>query len=453
MSLNIIILAAGGGKRMHSALPKVMHKVGGKSMLEHVLIAAQKLKPKTLNVVVNSEIENIKDSFEGYKINWHNQLEQKGTADAVKIVLPSLQKKEKVLILYADTPLIDFQLLEKFINYMPESHVKVLTVELDNPYGYGRIIREQAKEEIIAKIIEESEADETQKNIKECNTGIVFSDVDILESLINEVKNDNSRKEFYLTDIVSIANSKDLFVAPLLSKECNSLLGVNDKCQLENTEQIYQSNNRKKFLEQGVTMLDSRSVFFKGDVEIGIDVEIDANVILEGNVKLGDNVKVRSNTIIKDSVISNDTEIKPYSIVEDSVIGNNCNIGPFARIRPNCNLEENVGIGNFVEVKASNIKKNTKANHLTYLGDSDIGENVNVGAGVITCNYDGVNKHKTIIKDNVFIGSDSQLIAPIIVEEGVTIAAGSTITDNSEKDSLLIARSRQQEKKNWKKIR
>ena len=240
-------------------------------------------------------------------------------------------------------------------------------------------------------------------------------------------------------------------MAPLLSKEFNSLLGVNDKCQLEKTEQIYQNEKRNFFLKQGVTMLDAKSIFFKGDVEIGKDVEIDVNVMLEGNVKLGNNVKIRSNTIIKDSIISDQTEIKPYTIVEDSVIGNNCSIGPFARIRPNCNLEENVGIGNFVEVKSSIIKKNTKANHLTYLGDSEIGENVNVGAGVITCNYDGINKHKTIIKNNVFIGSDSQLIAPIIVEEGVTIAAGSTITENSEKDSLLIARSRQQEKKNWKK--
>ena len=241
-------------------------------------------------------------------------------------------------------------------------------------------------------------------------------------------------------------------VAPLLAvDERNSLLGVNDKCQLENTEQIFQKNNRQKFLTQGVTMLDAGSIYFRGDVEIGSDVEIDGNVIFEGVVKLGNNVKIRANTIIKNSVISNATEIKPYSIVEDSIIGNNCSIGPFARIRPNCTLEENVGIGNFVEVKASSIKKNTKANHLTYLGDSEIGENVNVGAGVITCNYDGVEKHKTIIKDNVFVGSDSQLIAPIIVEEGVTIAAGSTITDNSDKDSLLIARSRQLEKKNWKR--
>ena len=336
---------------------------------------------------------------------------------------------------------------------MPESDVKVLTVELENPFGYGRIIREQAEEEIVAKIIEEVEADHIQKNVKECNTGIIFSEVKKLSNLISEVNNDNSKKEFYLTDIVSIANAKEMMVVPLLSKETNSLLGVNDKCQLEETEQIFQNNKRKKFLQQGVTMLDSKSIFFKGDVEIGIDVEIEANVIFEGNVKIGNNVQVKANTIIKDSLIDDNSEIKPYSIVEDSLIGKNCNIGPFARIRPNCNLEENVGIGNFVEVKASNIKKNTKANHLTYLGDSDIGENVNVGAGVITCNYDGVDKHKTIIKDNVFIGSDSQLIAPIIVEEGVTIAAGSTITENSEKDSLLIARSRQQEKKNWKKIR
>ena len=451
MNLNIIILAAGKGKRMHSSLPKVMHKVGGKSMLEHVLISAKKLNPSSINVVLSPKIESIKKSFGGYDIAWHIQSEQKGTADAVKIVLPSLKEDEKVLILYADTPLIDSNLLDKFINYMPKSDVKVLTVNLEKPFGYGRIIREQAEEEIISKIIEETEADDLQKNIKECNTGIIFSDVSTLNSLISEVKNDNSKKEFYLTDIVSIANLKNMMVVPLLSKETNSLLGVNDKLQLEETEQIYQSNNRKKFLRQGVTMLDSKSVFFKGDVEIGEDVEIEANVIFEGNVKLGDKVQIKSNTIIKNSVISSGTEVKPYTIIEDSLVGKNCNIGPFARIRPNCTLEESVGIGNFVEVKASNIKKNTKANHLTYLGDSDIGENVNVGAGVITCNYDGVNKHKTVIKDNVFIGSDSQLIAPIIVEEGVTIAAGSTITDNSEKDSLLIARSRQQEKKNWKR--
>ena len=451
MNLNIIILAAGKGKRMHSSLPKVMHKVGGKSMLEHVLISAKKLNPSSINVVLSPKIESIKKSFGGYDIDWHIQSEQKGTADAVKIVLPSLKEDEKVLILYADTPLIDSNLLDKFINYMPKSDVKVLTVNLEKPFGYGRIIREQAEEEIISKIIEETEADDLQKNIKECNTGIIFSDVSTLNSLISEVKNDNSKKEFYLTDIVSIANLKNMMVVPLLSKETNSLLGVNDKLQLEETEQIYQSNNRKKFLRQGVTMLDSKSVFFKGDVEIGEDVEIEANVIFEGNVKLDDKVQIKSNTIIKNSVISSGTEVKPYTIIEDSLIGKNCNIGPFARIRPNCTLEESVGIGNFVEVKASNIKKNTKANHLTYLGDSDIGENVNVGAGVITCNYDGVNKHKTVIKDNVFIGSDSQLIAPIIVEEGVTIAAGSTITDNSEKDSLLIARSRQQEKKNWKR--
>ena len=451
MSLNIIILAAGKGKRMHSSLPKVMHKVGGKSMLEHVLISAKKLNPSSINVVLSPKIESIKKSFGGYDIAWHSQPEQKGTADAVKIVLPSLKEDEKVLILYADTPLIDSNLLDRFINYMPKSDVKVLTVNLEKPFGYGRIIREQAEEEIISKIIEETEADDLQKNIKECNTGIIFSDVSTLNSLISEVKNDNSKKEFYLTDIVSIANLKNMMVVPLLSKESNSLLGVNDKLQLEETEQIYQNTNRKKFLRQGVTMLDSKSVFFKGDVEIGEDVEIEANVIFEGNVKLGDKVQIKSNTIIKNSVISSGTEVKPYTIIEDSLVGKNCNIGPFARIRPNCTLEESVGIGNFVEVKASNIKKNTKANHLTYLGDSDIGENVNVGAGVITCNYDGVNKHKTVIKDNVFIGSDSQLIAPIIVEEGVTIAAGSTITDNSEKDSLLIARSRQQEKKNWKR--
>jgi len=451
MSLNIIILAAGKGRRMYSSLPKVMHKVGGSTMLEHVLIASKKLKPKTINVVINSKTNDIKKSFKQYDVNWYIQLKQNGTADAVKTVLPHLADNEKVLVLYADTPLIDYKLLEKFIKYMPKSDVKVLTVNLENPFGYGRIVREQAEEEIVAKIIEELEADHIQKKIKECNTGIIFSDSTTLKNLISKVDNKNSKKEYYLTDIISIANKNNLLVVPLLAKESDSLLGVNDKIQLEKTEKIFQNNRRNYFLSQGVTMLDSQTVYFKGDVSIGEDVEIEQNVVFEGTVKIEDNVKIRANTNIKNAKISSGTEIKTFSIIEDSIIGSNCSIGPFARIRPNCKLEENVGIGNFVEVKATSIKKNTKANHLTYLGDTDIGENVNVGAGVITCNYDGVNKHKTIIKDNVFVGSDSQLIAPIVVEEGVTIAAGSTITDNSEKDSLLIARSRQQEKKNWKK--
>ena len=451
MSLNIIILAAGKGRRMYSSLPKVMHKVGGSTMLEHVLIASKKLKPKTINVVINSKTNDIKKSFKQYDVNWYIQSKQNGTADAVKTVLPHLANNEKVLVLYADTPLIDYKLLEKFIKYMPKSDVKVLTVNLENPFGYGRIVREQAEEEIVAKIIEELEADHIQKNIKECNTGIIFSDSTTLKNLISKVDNKNSKKEYYLTDIVSIANKNNLLVVPLLAKESDSLLGVNDKIQLEKTEKIFQNNRRNYFLSQGVTMLDSQTVYFKGDVSIGEDVEIEQNVVFEGTVKIEDKVKIRANTNIKNAKISSGTEIKTFSIIEDSIIGSNCSIGPFARIRPNCKLEENVGIGNFVEVKATSIKKNTKANHLTYLGDTDIGENVNVGAGVITCNFDGVNKHKTIIKDNVFVGSDSQLIAPIVVEEGVTIAAGSTITDNSEKDSLLIARSRQQEKKNWKK--
>ena len=451
MSLNIIILAAGKGRRMYSSLPKVMHKVGGSTMLEHVLIASKKLKPKTINVVINSKTNDIKKSFKQYDVNWYIQSKQNGTADAVKTVLPHLANNEKVLVLYADTPLIDYKLLEKFIKYMPKSDVKVLTVNLENPFGYGRIVREQAEEEIVAKIIEELEADHIQKKIKECNTGIIFSDSTTLKNLISKVDNKNSKKEYYLTDIISIANKNNLLVVPLLAKESDSLLGVNDKIQLEKTEKIFQNNRRNYFLSQGVTMLDSQTVYFKGDVSIGEDVEIEQNVVFEGTVKIEDKVKIRANTNIKNAKISSGTEIKTFSIIEDSIIGSNCSIGPFARIRPNCKLEENVGIGNFVEVKATSIKKNTRANHLTYLGDTDIGENVNVGAGVITCNYDGVNKHKTIIKDNVFVGSDSQLIAPIVVEEGVTIAAGSTITDNSEKDSLLIARSRQQEKKNWKK--
>jgi len=451
MSLNIIILAAGNGKRMHSSLPKVMHKVGGLTMLEHVLIASKKLNPKTINVVINPKTIGIKKSFKQYNVNWYTQAEQNGTADAVNSVIPHLASNEEVLVLYADTPLIDYKLLEKFIKYMPKSDVKVLTVNLENPFGYGRIIREQAEEEIVAKIIEELEADEIQKKIKECNTGIIFSSSTTLKNLISKVNNKNSKKEYYLTDIVSIANKANLLVVPLMAKESSSLLGVNDKIQLEKTEKIFQNNIRNKFLSRGVTMLDSQTVYFKGDVSIGNDVEIEQNVVFEGTVEIGDNVKINANTNIRNAKISSGTVIKTFSIIEDSTIGSNCSIGPFARIRPNCKLEENVGIGNFVEVKATSIKKNTKANHLTYLGDTDIGENVNVGAGVITCNFDGVNKHKTIIKDNVFIGSDSQLIAPIVVEEGVTIAAGSTITDISEKDSLLIARSRQQEKKNWKK--
>ncbi len=448
MSLHVVILAAGKGKRMKSSLPKVMHCVGGKPMVEHVLATSKKLKPDSIHVVAPKDCELIKNSLAAYPINWHIQEEQLGTADAVNIVLPGLPENEKMLILYADTPLIEEKMLSDFMS-MKESDLNILTVMLDNPFGYGRIVRDKQNKKI-DEIIEELDAKGAEKEIKECNTGIIYGDIKLVKDMIALVDNKNAKNEYYLTDIVKIASSKNLRVTPMVAENPDRVLGINDKSQLATSEKIYQRMCREELLNQGVTLTDPDSVIVRGSIDVEEDVEIDGNVILEGNISIGKSVKIQAHSILKDTTIDADTIVKPYTIIEDSKIGKSCTIGPYARIRPNCEIDKDVTIGNFVEVKASTIGEGTKAAHLSYLGDSEIGKEVNIGAGTITCNYDGFEKHKTIIGDNVFVGSNTELIAPLVVEEGVTIGAGSTITDDSPKDSLVIGRARQITKKNWK---
>ena len=451
MKTHIIILAAGKGLRMKSSLPKVLHKVGNLSMLEHVIKSTKFLNPSSVNVVVGKNSKLIQDSIINIDLNWVVQDKQIGTADAVKIALPNIPDEDHVLILYGDTPLIDETLISQFLSEGSDSDLRVLTTTTNNPKGYGRVIRDTKKLEYISEIIEELDASEEQKNITECNTGIMYANANFFKTFISQIENQNAKQEFYLTDIVNIANQNNKKVFGFHTHDFEKVSGINDKFQLAQAEKYFQTLQRKKLLSNGATLLDMDSIFIRGEVDIQKDVTFDANVIIEGKVIIGENVQIQSNVKLRNVVIANDTVIKSNTIVEDSEIGTNCRVGPYARIRPNSCLDSDVTVGNFVEVKSSTIGKNSKASHLSYIGDTEIGKEVNVGAGTITCNYDGVNKHKTVIKDNVFIGSDSQLVAPITIEEGVTIAAGSTITEGNYKDSLIIGRARQVVKKDWKR--
>ena len=451
MKTHIIILAAGKGLRMKSSLPKVLHKVGNLSMLEHVIKSTKFLNPSSVNVVVGKNSKLIQDSIINADLNWIVQDKQIGTADAVKIALPNIPDEDHVLVLYGDTPLIDETLISQFLSEGSDSDLRVLTTTTNNPKGYGRVIRDTKKLEYISEIIEELDASEEQKNITECNTGIMYANANFFKTFTSQIENQNAKQEFYLTDIVNIANQNNKKVFGFHTHDFEKVSGINDKLQLAQAEKYFQALQRKKLLSNGATLLDMDSIFIRGEVDIQKDVTFDANVIIEGKVIIGENVQIQSNVKLRNVVIANDTVIKSNTIVEDSEIGTNCRVGPYARIRPNSCLDSDVTVGNFVEVKSSTIGKNSKASHLSYIGDTEIGKEVNVGAGTITCNYDGVNKHKTVIKDNVFIGSDSQLVAPITIEEGVTIAAGSTITEGNYKDSLIIGRARQVVKKDWKR--
>ena len=451
MKTHIIILAAGKGLRMKSSLPKVLHKVGNLSMLEHVIKCTKFLKPSSVNIVVGKNSKLIQDSIINAELNWIVQDKQIGTADAVKIALPNIPDEDHVLVMYGDTPLIDETLISQFLSEGSGSDLRVLTTTTNNPKGYGRVIRNTKNLEYISEIIEELDATEDQKNITECNTGIMYANANFFKTFISQIENQNAKQEFYLTDIVNIANQSNKKVFGFHTHDFEKVSGINDKFQLAQAEKYFQTLQRKKLLSNGATLLDMDSIFIRGEVDIQKDVTFDANVIIEGKVIIGENVQIQSNVKLRNVVIANDTVIKSNTIVEDSEIGTNCRVGPYARIRPNSCLDSNVTVGNFVEVKSSTIGKNSKASHLSYIGDTEIGKEVNVGAGTITCNYDGVNKHKTVIKDNVFIGSDSQLVAPITIEEGVTIAAGSTITEGNYKDSLIIGRARQVVKKDWKR--
>lgn len=445
--LNIVILAAGQGTRMYSNIPKVLHKLGGKAILEHVIDVALLLKPKNIFVIYGHMGAHVKSLINSKypEVQLIYQKEQLGTAHAINCAIKKLNKKYATLVLYADVPLITVATLLSMLN-LYKNNIVVLTAILQDPHGYGRIIRDSSNN--IIQIVEEKDANSKQKDIKEINSGIYIFPTKELNKWLTKIKSDNKQKEYYLTDIIELA-SKDVKVVNLTTNKNYEILGVNNKLQLEALERQYQINLATKLLLDGVTISDKLRIDIRGDLKVGQDTLIDIDCIFEGNVIIGKNVIIGPYSFIKDSIIGDNVEIKAHSIIEGANISDNCKIGPFARIRPSSTLAKDVHIGNFVEIKQANIDKNSKINHLSYIGDATIGSNVNVGAVTVTCNYDGVNKNKTVIKDNVFVGSGSMLVAPLVIAKDSVIGAGSTITKNTKEGKLTIARTRQVTIENW----
>ncbi|WP_333705044.1 bifunctional UDP-N-acetylglucosamine diphosphorylase/glucosamine-1-phosphate N-acetyltransferase GlmU [Vibrio hepatarius] len=451
MELQIIVLAAGKGSRMKSAKPKVLHELAGRPMLEHVLNTANKLGPSAIHVVVGHEATQVKDYFRDYShtLNWVDQLEQLGTGHAVAQVLPHLPEEAKVLILYGDVPLISENSLNELVALANDETLALLTMDVEDPTGYGRIVRNVADE--VVAIIEQKDANEEQLAIQEINTGFMAATAGNLRDWLPKLSADNAQGEYYLTDLVAMAVKDDKEVEACSPASPEEIQGVNDRLQLCELECWYQSQQGERLLREGVTLFDPNRIDIRGTLNVGQDVTIDLNCIFIGDVTLGDGVYIGPNCVIKDSTIGADTKVNSHSVVEESKVAGACNIGPFARLRPGTNLADNAKIGNFVETKKANIGPGSKVNHLSYIGDAEIGSDVNIGAGTITCNYDGVNKYKTELEDDVFIGSNSSLVAPVKVGKGSTVGAGSVITKDVDEDQLAVARGKQVNISNWKK--
>lgn len=448
MSLEVIILAAGKGSRMHSHLPKVLHKVGGKEILRHVIDNASKLNPEKIHIVYGFGGNIVKDTIGG-DYDYVMQKELLGTGHAVLQALPNCRPDSKILILVSDIPLITGETLNALINSFGDKGVAVLTSVVEHPAGLGRIKRDASG--MVTAIVEDKDCTPEEKLINEINTGVIAGDYESLNELLKQVKNNNSQGEYYLTDVISLACGKNIPVSSAVaanSKECE---GINNKIQLAEAERYYQKRLAEEYMTDGLILMDPSRVDFRGNLEFGANTSLDVNVIIEGNVKLGNNVVIGAGCVLKNCTIADDSVISPYTVIEDSEIGRGATLGPFARFRPGCVLGEQVHVGNFVEVKKSKLANGTKAGHLSYLGDSEIGENVNIGAGTITCNYDGANKWKTVIGNNVFVGSDTQIVAPVTIGDNVTIGAGTTVTKNVEADNLVITRAAMRTISGWKR--
>lgn len=431
---------------MYSHLPKVLHEIGGISMLERVIHTAQSLNPDSISVVIGHGKELVRQSIQA-NVHWVEQDQQLGTGHAVKMALPNLADSGRTLILYGDVPLIDQQTLADLLSIAGED-VALLTDVLDNPTGYGRIIRQQGN---VVAIVEEKDASAAEKAICETNTGIFVLPNRKLAQWLNALQNHNAQQEYYLTDVIALAQHDKIPVHPLQVRASWLAAGVNNKLQLAQLERILQQQQANALLQAGVTLRDPARFDLRGQLKHGQDVIIDVNVVLEGNIELGDNVSIGANCVIKNATIGAGTVIQPNSHLDNCVIGSNAQIGPFARLRPQAQIGDAVHIGNFVEVKNSIIGYGSKANHLTYLGDATIGEQTNIGAGTITCNYDGVNKYRTVIGNQVRIGSGNMLVAPITIGDRATTGAGSTLSRNCPPDKLTLARSRQTTLNEWQR--
>ncbi|MCU5772364.1 bifunctional UDP-N-acetylglucosamine diphosphorylase/glucosamine-1-phosphate N-acetyltransferase GlmU [Erwiniaceae bacterium BAC15a-03b] len=447
-TMSVVILAAGKGTRMYSDLPKVLHTLAGKPMVQHVIDAAKHLGADKINLVYGHGGELLKSTLNDHSLSWVLQAEQLGTGHAMQQAAPHFADDEDILMLYGDVPLISVATLERLRSAKPQGGIGLLTVILDNPTGYGRILRQQGD---VVGIIEQKDASAEQLAITEINTGILIANGADMKRWLSKLTNNNAQGEYYITDIIALAHHEGRKIAAVHPARISETEGVNNRLQLATLERVYQAEQAEKLLLAGVMLQDPARFDLRGNLEHGRDVVIDTNVIIEGQVTLGNGVKIGTGCVIKNSVIGDNCEISPYSVVEDAELGTACTIGPFARLRPGSELAEGAHVGNFVEMKKARLGKGSKAGHLSYLGDAEIGAGVNIGAGTITCNYDGANKYKTIIGDNVFVGSDTQLLAPVTVASGATIAAGTTVMKDITAADLVYNRKEQNHKSGWQR--
>jgi len=446
--LSVIILAAGEGKRMKSALPKVLQPLAGRPLLSHVIDTARALEPAAIHVVYGHGGERVREALAGEPVEWTLQAQQLGTGHAVLQAIPKVPDEHTTLVLYGDVPLLGRQTLAELVALTGPRQVALLTMTVDDPTGYGRIVRDGRGR--VQRIVEQKDASAAERSIRECNTGVIAAPAKLLRGWLEGLKADNSQREYYLTDTISMAVAAGVAVNPL---GCDAVeaLGVNDKVQLAFLESVCRQRAARELMLAGVTVADPARIDVRGRVAHGKDVFIDVNVVLEGTVTLGDRVRVGPGCVIRDAEIGDDTQVFPHCVIEGAVIGPKCNIGPFARFRPTSRLAGGVHIGNFVEVKNSTMADESKANHLSYVGDAQVGARVNIGAGTIIANYDGANKHRTVIEDDVHTGSNSVVVAPITVGAGATVAAGSTVAGQVPAGKLTIARARQTTIEGWKR--
>ncbi len=446
--LEIIILAAGQGKRMRSPRPKVLHAVGGRPMLAHVLATARTLAPRAIHVVYGHGGDQVRAAITDGDVNWVHQAEQHGTGHAIAQALPSVSEGAHVLVLYGDVPLVRADTLKKLIGAAGDG-LGILTARLDHPAGYGRIVRDPAGR--VVRIVEDKDATAAEKAIAEINAGFLGAPAARLKSWVGALRNHNAQGEYYLTDIIAMAATEGQAIGSHTATDTAEILGVNSPQELARVERHFQKDRAEEVMQQGVTLRDPARFDLRGSLKAGRDVIIDINVVIEGKVELGDGVVIGPNNVLRDVIIGNGTTIQPNCVIEESVIGADCRIGPFARLRPGTKLADHVHIGNFVEVKNSELAAGSKANHLAYVGDATVGAKVNIGAGAITANYDGANKHRTTIGDHASIGANSVLVAPVTVGHDATIGAGSVISKDAPAGELTLTRAEQRSVKGWKR--
>jgi len=449
MNLSIIILAAGQGTRMCSSRPKVLHPLAGRPLLAHVIDTARELQPADIHVVIGHGAEQVQRDFADTDIQWVLQAEQLGTGHAVAQAMPAIPDGNCVLVMYGDVPLVSRATLEPLCSLAEQGMAALLTAELDDPGGYGRILHHA--DGSICGIVEQKDASASQRALKEINTGFVAAPAARLRRWVAALDNNNAQGEFYLTDVIARAVTEGTSVRGVMADDITEVLGINDRKQLAVQERCYQQRQAERCLQAGVTLADPARFDLRGTLTAGEDVLIDVNAVLEGNIVLGNRVSIGPNVVMRNATVGDHVTILANCVIEDAEIGSHSRIGPFARLRPETRLSTNTHIGNFVEIKKSDVGEGSKVNHLSYIGDTSIGMDVNIGAGTITCNYDGANKHRTVIGDRVFIGSDTQLVAPVEVKEGATIGAGSTITHNVEANQLALSRVPQETRSGWKR--